>query len=99
MSAATVWLIKVATTKIKPAKTTSTPYKLMSCTLLVMDSAIVCSRPEELTAFPRDRPPAARMMIVQRKLLKSSLFKMPVPKKSTIGIIAMTPISPKIGSS
>lgn len=52
-----------------------------------------------MTAFPRQRPPAARMMMVQRKLLKSSLFRMPVPKKSTMGMMAITPMSPKTCSS
>ena len=52
-----------------------------------------------MTALPRQRPPAARMMIVQRKLLKSSLFRMPVPKNSIIGMMAITPMSPKMCSS
>ncbi len=52
-----------------------------------------------MTAFPKDRPPAARMMIVQRKLLKSSLVRIPVPKKRIRGMMAMTPISPKSQSS
>lgn len=97
--AATVWLMKVATTKIRPAKTTRTLYRLNPSTLSVMLPAIVCKRPDELTAFPRERPPAARIIMVQRKLLKSSLVKMPVPKKRTSGRMATTPISPKTGSS
>jgi len=71
----------------------------MPSTPAVMDSAIVCSRPDELTALPRDRPPAARMMMVQRKLLKSSLVRIPVPKKRTMGMMATTPMSPKMDSS
>jgi hypothetical protein len=39
------------------------------------------------------------MMMVQRKLLKSSLVSMPLPKKRTIGMIAMTPMSPNTVSS
>ena len=97
--AATVWLMKVATTRIRAANTTKTPYKLIPSTFAVMALAIVWSKPEESTALPRERPPAARMMIVQRKLLKSSLVKIPVPKKRTIGIMATTPISPKTPSS
>ncbi|KAI6853352.1 SPX domain-containing protein [Hortaea werneckii] len=54
--------------------------------------AMVVRRPEEVTALPRARPPAARMMMVQRKLLKSSLVRMPVPKKARRGKMAMTPI-------
>ena len=61
--------------------------------------AIVCRRPELETAFPKLRPPAARMMMVQRKLLKSSLVRMPVPKNRTMGMIAITPMSPKKWSS
>jgi hypothetical protein len=53
-----------------------------------MAVAMVWRRPEELTALPRARPPAARMMMVHRKLLKSSLVRMPVPKNRTIGMIA-----------
>ena len=64
-----------------------------------MAFAIVCRRPELETAFPRLRPPAARMMMVQRKLLKSSLVRIPVPKKRTMGMIATTPISPKMCSN
>ena len=56
------------------------------------------SRPEEETALPRESPPAARMMMVQRKLLKSSLVRIPVPKKSIMGMIATTPMSPKTAS-
>ena len=93
--AATVWLIKVAITRINAAKTTSTPYRLMPSTFSVTVAAMVCRSPEDETAFPRDNPPAARMMIVQRKLLKSSFVRMPVPKKATIGMMATTPISPK----
>lgn len=59
----------------------------------------MCRSPEELTAFPRERPPAARMMIVHKKLLKSSLVRIPVPKNKTSGIIAMTPMSPNTFSS
>jgi len=33
--------------------------------------------------------------MVQRKLLKSSLVRMPVPKKRTMGMMATTPMSPK----
>lgn len=99
ISAATVWLMKVAMTRIRPQKTTSTPYKLIPSTLLVMDSAMVCNRPEELTDLPSARPPAARMMMVHKKLLKSSLVRMPVPKNNTSGIIAITPMSPKMSSS
>ena len=99
INAATVWLMNVATTRIKPANTTSTPYRLMPSTFSVIVPAIVWSRPELLTAFPSDKPPAARMIMVQRKLLKSSLVRMPVPKKRTIGMIATTPMSPKTCSS
>ena len=98
ISAATVWLIKVATTKIKAQNTSTTLYKLMSCTDWVMEWAMVCSNPDELTDFPRDKPPAARMMMVHRKLLKSSFVRMPVPKNRTSGMMAMTPISPNTGS-
>lgn len=91
--------MKVAMTRIKAAKTTSTPYKLIPSTFSVMVPAIVCKSPEDETAFPSDKPPAARMMMVQRKLLKSSLVRMPVPKKATIGIMATTPISPKTCSN
>ena len=99
MSAATVWLMKVATTAIKAAKTHITPYKLRSSTRSVIASAMACNKPELFTAFPSARPPAARIMIVQRKLLKSSLVSIPVPKKRTIGMMAMTPISPNTPSS
>lgn len=64
-----------------------------------MAPAIVCKSPELETALPRERPPAARMMMVQRKLLKSSFVRMPVPKKRTMGMMATTPISPKTLSS
>ena len=99
MSAATVWLMNVATTKIKPAKTMRTLYRLIPSTPLVIDSAMVCSNPDELTDLPSARPPAARMMMVQRKLLKSSLVRMPVPKKRTSGMMATTPMSPKTDSN
>lgn len=99
MSAATVWLMNVAMTKIKDEKTTRIAYRLSSCTRTVMASVTVCRRPDELTALPRDRPPAARMMIVQGKLLKSSFVRIPTPKKRTIGMMAMTPMSPKTFSS
>lgn len=99
ISAATVWLINVATTRIKPAKTTNTPYTENPDTFSVIARAMVCSKPEDDTALPSERPPAARMMIVHRKLLKSSFVRMPVPKKSTSGMIAMTPMSPKMLSS
>ena len=36
MSAATVWLMKVATTRISAANTTMMPYRLKSCTCAVM---------------------------------------------------------------
>ena len=39
------------------------------------------------------------MIIVQRKLLKSSFVRIPVPKNATMGMIATTPISPKTFSS
>ena len=91
--------MNVATTVIRPANTIMTPYSDMPSTEEVMDSAMVCRRPDELTALPNDRPPAARMMMVQRKLLKSSFVKMPVPKNRTRGMMATTPISPKMGSS
>ncbi len=99
MRAATVWLMNVATTAISAAKTHIIPYRLRPSTFCVMLLAMVCNRPELLTALPSAKPPAARIIIVQRKLLKSSFVKMPVPKNSTIGIIAMTPISPKKPSS
>ena len=99
IKAATVWLIKVATTRINAANTTKTPYKLSPSTFAVMAFAMVWSKPEESTALPRERPPAARIIIVQRKLLKSSLVKIPVPKNSTMGMIATTPMSPKTLSS
>lgn len=59
INAATVWLMKVATTRIKPAKTMSTLYKLIPSTPVVIDSAMVCNSPEELTDLPSARPPAA----------------------------------------
>ncbi len=99
IKAATVWLMKVAMTSINAAKTTKTPYRLMPSTFSVIVPAMVCSKPEEETALPSDKPPAARIMIVQRKLLKSSLVNMPVPKKATMGMMATTPISPKTFSS
>lgn len=71
----------------------------MPSTRSEMAIATVSSRPDDLTALPRDRPPAARMMIVQGKLLKSSLVRMPTPKNNTIGMIAMTPMSPNTPSS
>jgi len=37
--------------------------------------------------------------MVHRKLLKSSFVRIPVPKKRTRGMMAMTPISPKSQSS
>ena len=52
-----------------------------------------------MTDFPSARPPAARIMMVQRKLLKSSLVRIPVPKNRTMGMMATTPISPRTGSS
>lgn len=99
MSEATVWLMKVATTAMRAAKTHITPYVLRCPTSSVMLVAMVCSRPELFTAFPNARPPAARMMMVHKKLLKSSLVKIPVPKNRAIGMIAMTPMSPKTLSS
>lgn len=99
IKAATVWLMNVAMTSISAAKTTRTPYRLMPSTFSVTVAAIVCSKPDEETALPRESPPAARMMMVQRKLLKSSFVRIPVPKKATIGMIATTPISPKKCSS
>jgi len=71
----------------------------MPSTRSVIAFAMVWRRPDELTAFPRESPPAARMMIVQRKLLKSSFVRMPVPKNRTRGMMAMTPMSPKKSSS
>lgn len=97
--AATVCEMKVAMTRMREQKTKRTLYRLRFSTRAVMPIAIVCSKPDEVTALPRHRPPAARMMIVQRKLLKSSLLRIPVPKKRTRGIIAMTPMSPKMCSS
>lgn len=99
MSAATVWEMNVAMTRIKAAKTTRTLYSSKSATRSVIAPATVRSRPEDSTALPRQSPPAARMMIVQRKLLKSSLVRIPVPKKTTSGMMAMTPMSPKVLSS
>lgn len=99
MRAATVWEMNVATTRIKPENTISTPYRLRCSTRSRMASARVCRRPEDVTAFPRQSPPAAKMMMVHRKLLKSSLLRIPVPKKRTIGMIAITPMSPKTCSS
>lgn len=99
INAATVWEMKVATTRIKAAKTKRTPYKLSPATPLVIERAIVCRSPEEVTAFPRQSPPDARMMMVQRKLLKSSFVRMPVPKNSTRGRMAITPMSPNVLSS
>ena len=99
MSAATVWEIKVATTKINHANTTSTAYRERPLTFSVIAPAMVLRRPDEVTALPKDRPPAARMIMVQRKLLKSSFVRIPVPKKRTIGMIATIPISPKSHSS
>lgn len=61
--------------------------------------AMVWRRPEDETALPNVKPPAARMMMVQRKLLKSSFVRIPVPKKRTRGIIAITPMSPNTLSS
>lgn len=95
INAATVWLINVAMTRINAANTTSTPYKLMPSTFSVIPAAIVCSKPDDETVLPSERPPAARMMIVHRKLLKSSFVRIPLPKKSTIGRMATTPMSPK----
>ena len=86
-------------TRIKAANTTNTPYKLIPSTFSVIVPAMVCNKPEDETALPRDKPPAARMMMVQRKLLKSSLVRIPVPKNATMGIIAMTPMSPNTCSS
>lgn len=95
MRAATVWEMKVAMTRIMAERTINTPYRLRWWTSLVILLAIVVSRPDEVTALPRQRPPAARMMIVQRKLLKSSLLRIPVPKNRIIGRTAITPMSPK----
>ena len=91
--------MNVATTNISAQKTTSTLYNDIPSTPSVIDCAMVCRRPDELTDLPSARPPAASMMIVQRKLLKSSFVRMPVPKKRTRGIMATTPMSPKTGSS
>lgn len=99
INAATVWEMKVAMTRISAPKTTRTLYRLKSATNSVIAPATVSNRPEDSTALPRQRPPAARMMMVQRKLLKSSFVSMPVPKNRTSGIMAMTPISPKVFSS
>jgi len=71
----------------------------MFCTRALTNPAMVWSRPDESTALPRARPPAARMIMVHGKLLKSSLVRIPVPKNNTIGIKAMTPMSPKTDSS
>lgn len=97
MSAATVWLMKVATTRMSAANVTTMLKSPKSPTSLVMLCAMVASRPDELTALPSAKPPAARMMMVHRKLLKSSLVRIPVPKNRTSGMIAITPMSPKMG--
>ena len=97
--AATVCEINVATTRIIAANTNVMLYRPKSPTCAVMPSATVCSKPEELTAFPSAKPPAANMMIVHRKLLKSSLVRTPEPKKARMGMMAMTPMSPKTFSS
>lgn len=98
MSAATVCDMNVATTNMMAANVISTPYKDRFSTRAVICSASVFNRPEDLTAFPNERPPAARMMMVQRKLLKSSFVRMPVPKNKASGMIAITPMSPSAGS-
>lgn len=97
--AATVCEMNVATTKMRPVNDMRTPYRLKSPTRSVIALAIVCKRPDEVTACPRQRPPEARMMMVQRKLLKSSLVRIPVPKNNTSGIMAITPMSPRVVSS
>lgn len=99
INAATVCEINVAMTRIRAQKTMSTLYRLRCSTRTVMPVAMVWSKPDEVTDLPRQRPPAARMMIVQRKLLKSSLLRIPVPKNRTRGIMAMTPMSPNTCSS
>lgn len=86
-------------TRINEENTSKTPYRLKWATRSVIAPAIVCSNPEDVTAFPSTSPPAARMMMVQRKLLKSSFVKIPLPKKRTMGIMAITPMSPKTVSS
>ena len=91
--------MNVATTRIRRANTTNTPYTLKPSTLSVMAWAIVCNKPELATALPRERPPAAKMMMVHRKLLKSSLVNIPVPKNRAIGMMAMTPMSPNTFSN
>ena len=87
--------MNVAMTSISAAKTTKTPYMLMPSIFSVTVAAIVCNNPDEDTALPRESPPAARMIMVHRKLLKSSFVRIPVPKNATIGMIATTPMSPK----
>lgn len=99
INAATVWEMKVAMTSISDPKTRRTLYRLKPSTRSVISSATVSNKPEDSTALPRQSPPAARMMMVQRKLLKSSFVSMPVPKNTTSGIMAITPISPKVFSS
>ena len=91
--------MKEATTKIKAENTTKTPNSPMPSTFAVIILAAVCNNPELLTALPSASPPAASMMMVQRKLLKSSFVKTPVPKNSTIGMRATTPMSPTTPAS
>ncbi|EDZ69604.1 hypothetical protein AWRI1631_143240 [Saccharomyces cerevisiae AWRI1631] len=94
--AATVWETKVAITRITRPKI-NTIMKIGSCsTCALINCAIVDNKPDELTALPRVVPPMAKTTIVHMKLLKSSEVRRPVPKKTTIGIIDMIPISPKI---
>lgn len=53
------------------------------------------NKPDELTALPKVVPPMAKTTIVHIKLLKSSEVRRPVPKKTTIGMMEIIPISPK----
>jgi hypothetical protein len=84
-TAAIVCEMNVATTRPMASRLKSTFQIGMPCTMSWMSASSDSSRPLDVTALPSAMPPMARKTMVQRKLLKSSLVRIPVPKKSTMG--------------
>lgn len=98
INAATVWDTNVATTKIKMPKMIKMTNTLKFITFFWRAVAMVYNKPSELTPFPRAIPPMANKIIDHGKLLRSSVFNNPVPKKRTMGMTEMIPDSPKVDS-
>lgn len=69
---ATVWETKVATVSANRMMHSKDSHGCPRGSILMIESEMYCSKPEEATAFPSTLPPARRKSVCQDNELKST---------------------------